>query len=338
MTPTSEDAAAISSGGTRGELNSSPTSSSSGGVPPASVLGERDHFSKLLQNNREWCKARLAADPKFFERLCTQQNPEYLWIGCSDSRVPANQILGLQPGEVFVQRNVGNQATHTDLNCMSCLEYSVKELQVKNVIVCGHYGCGAVKAALKLPSKTTNLVNCWISDIRECRNQHRAELMGLEGLEAQVDRLCELNVLRQTFHVATSPVVQAAWDRGQELHLYGVVYSLKDGQIKKLVGPISGNGDFECDQADFESHGASYVAAAAAAAAAAVAEAGAGVSNLSVVGTTLDGRVSLNGVTLTSEAGAEDGRTSAAQVDALRAYINTAKVHNRIAEHVNGWH
>ncbi|PNW79196.1 hypothetical protein CHLRE_09g405750v5 [Chlamydomonas reinhardtii] len=333
MAPSSEDVA-VSGGGSQELSNSSPTSSSSGG---AGVLGERDHFSKLLQNNREWCKARLAADPKFFERLCEQQNPEYLWIGCSDSRVPANQILGLQPGEVFVQRNVGNQATHTDLNVMSCLEYSVKELKVKNVIVCGHYGCGAVKAALKLPSKTTNLVNCWISDIRECRNQHRAELMQLDDHQAQVDRLCELNVLRQAFHVATSPVVQAAWDRGQELHLYGVVYSLKDGQIKKLVGPISGNGDFECDQADFESHGATYVAAAEAAAAAAVAEVGAGVGNLNVVSATLDGRVSLNGVTLTSEA-KEDGRSSAAQVDALRAYINTAKVNNRIAEHVNGWH
>ncbi|KAG2429546.1 hypothetical protein HXX76_010781 [Chlamydomonas incerta] len=336
MAPSSEDVT-VSAGGSQELSNSSPASSSSGGAGTAGVLGERDHFSKLLQNNREWCKMRLASDPNFFERLCKQQNPEYLWIGCSDSRVPANQILGLQPGEVFVQRNVGNQATHTDLNCMSCLEYSVKELQVKNVIVCGHYGCGAVKAALKLPSKTTNLVNCWISDIRECRNQHRAELVELDGLEAQVDRLCELNVLRQTFHVATSPVVQAAWDRGQELHLYGVVYSLKDGMIKKLVGPISGNGDFECDQADFESHGATYVAAAAAAAAAAVAEVGTGVSNLSVVGTTSDGHVSLNGVTLTSES-VEDGRSSAAQVDALRAYINTAKVHNRIAEHVNGWH
>ncbi|PNH10217.1 Carbonic anhydrase 2 [Tetrabaena socialis] len=177
---------------------------------PASM--DLDPLSRLLRKNKAWSAARAQEDPDYFNKLLNQQAPEYLWIGCSDSRVPANAILGLAPGEVFVQRNVGNQATHTDLNCMSCLEYAVKELKVRvrNIIVCGHYGCGAVKGALKLPSKTTNLVNCWISDIRQCRNEHRSELMALPTLEAQIDRLCELNVLRQTFHVATTSTAGAA--------------------------------------------------------------------------------------------------------------------------------
>ncbi|KAF6266235.1 carbonic anhydrase [Scenedesmus sp. NREL 46B-D3] len=180
------------------------------------------------------------ADPEFFNRLVNQQRPEYLWIGCSDSRVPANQILGMAPGEIFVQRNVGNQAMHTDLNLMACLEYAVKSLKVKTIILCGHYNCGAVKAALQLPHTTPGLVNCWISDIRECRNQAEAELRGLQP-EQQLARLCELNVLRQVFHVATSPVVAGAWAEGQEVHVYGAIYDLADGHLRKLAGPINGD-------------------------------------------------------------------------------------------------
>eukprot|EP00201_Polytomella_parva_P017124 CAMPEP_0175056484 /NCGR_PEP_ID=MMETSP0052_2-20121109/10701_1 /TAXON_ID=51329 ORGANISM="Polytomella parva, Strain SAG 63-3" /NCGR_SAMPLE_ID=MMETSP0052_2 /ASSEMBLY_ACC=CAM_ASM_000194 /LENGTH=251 /DNA_ID=CAMNT_0016321525 /DNA_START=83 /DNA_END=835 /DNA_ORIENTATION=+ len=195
---------------------------------------------KLLKNNRSWAKSK---GPDFFNSLVSQQNPQYFWIGCADSRVPANVILGLDPGEVFVQRNVGNQACHTDLNCMSCLEYAVKELKVRCILVCGHYGCGAVKAALKMPSKTHSFVNHWISDIRECRNQNREEMLSLPSQEAQYDRLCELNVMRQTFNVCTSPVVQDAWDKGQDLVVYGVVYSLKNGFVQKLVGPIRNDAD-----------------------------------------------------------------------------------------------
>ncbi|KAG1670190.1 hypothetical protein FOA52_014966 [Chlamydomonas sp. UWO 241] len=212
-----------------------------------------DHLEKLMENNRQWAAERLAIDPNYFARLCAQQSPEYLWIGCADSRVPANVIMGLASGELFTQRNVGNQATHTDMNVMSCLEYAVTELKVKVIIVCGHYGCGAVKAALSLPSKTTGLVNCWISDIRECRNQHHNELKALGSQEEQVDRLCELNVMRQTFHVCTSPMVQNAWDRGQELSVYGVIYSLKDGLVHKLVGPLTQ--DNAClDIMEYEEH------------------------------------------------------------------------------------
>ncbi|KAG1674448.1 hypothetical protein FOA52_003053 [Chlamydomonas sp. UWO 241] len=210
-------------------------------------------FARLLDLNRQWAEERVATDPSYFQRLLAQQAPEYLWIGCADSRVPANVIAGLAPGEVFVQRNVGNQAMHTDMNTMSCIEYAVTALRVKTIITCGHYGCGAVKGALSMPSKTQGLVNCWISDIRECRNQHHNELKALGTTEEQIDRLCELNVMRQTFHVCTSPVVQNAWDSGQELSVYGVIYSLKDGLMKKLVGPLTR--DNAClDILEYEAH------------------------------------------------------------------------------------
>eukprot|EP00882_Tetradesmus_deserticola_P017543 GHRQ01018794.1.p1 GENE.GHRQ01018794.1~~GHRQ01018794.1.p1 ORF type:complete len:296 (+),score=68.33 GHRQ01018794.1:120-890(+) len=159
----------------------------------------RHSFDGLLAANREWAAAVRAADPEFFNRLVNQQHPEYLWIGCSDSRVPANQILGLAPGEIFVQRNVGNQAMHTDLNLMACLEYAVKSLKVKTVILCGHYNCGAVKAALQLPHTTPSLVNCWISDIRECRNRAEDELRGL-GPEQQLARWAAAAAKRMQLH------------------------------------------------------------------------------------------------------------------------------------------
>ncbi|KXZ44262.1 hypothetical protein GPECTOR_70g493 [Gonium pectorale] len=267
---------------------------------------ETDPMDKVLGRNKAWSAARIAEDPEYFNRLCKQQSPEYLWIGCSDSRVPASCILGLVPGEVFVQRNVGNMAIHTDVNCMSCLEYAVR-----NVIVCGHYGCGAVKAAIKMPSKTHNLVNCWISDIRQCRDEHSAELMALPDLDSQVDRLCELNVLRQTFNVCTSPVVQSAWDKGQSLHVYGLVYSLKNGLIRKIVGPISASDDYLHDQAMFARRSSSYVGYADADPAEEPERPGQGTPNMK--------RPSFQ-----------------ARVDALNAFMNTMQVSNRIAEHV-GW-
>lgn len=208
-------------------------------------------LDKLMVANKLWSDHQTVQDPEYFERLCNQQAPEFFWIGCADSRVPANVILGLEPGEVFVQRNVGNQAMHVDLNCMACLEYAVTALKVKVIIVCGHYGCGAVNGALRMPSKTSSLVNCWISDIRECRNQHEDELRAMDD-PTQVDRLVELNVMRQTFHVCTSHVVQAAWDQGQQLEVYGVVYNLKDGLMNRLVGPFANNNTFSQDIKTFE--------------------------------------------------------------------------------------
>ncbi|PNW74408.1 hypothetical protein CHLRE_13g607350v5 [Chlamydomonas reinhardtii] len=302
---------------------------------------ELDPLNKLLRKNKAWSAARLAEDPGYFQRLIAQQAPEYLWIGCSDSRVPANAILGLAPGEVFVQRNVGNQATHTDLNCMSCLEYAVKELKVRNVIVCGHYGCGAVKAAIKMPSKTQNLVNCWISDIRECRNEHRTELMALPTTEAQVDRLCELNVLRQTFNVCTSPVVQHAWDQGQQLFIYGVVYSLKDGLMRKLVGPISKTGDFEMDQSSFIERGSSYIDVGMSAAAAAMnmpdRRGGSSAPRGAPGSVVVNGRQQADSMgDGLSPSGGIMAMSFRSRMEAFNAYMNTMQVNNRIAEHV-GW-
>eukprot|EP00798_Chlamydomonas_sp_ICE-L_P008113 gene8113-1360_t len=206
----------------------------------APSAGVQDKLAGLLKNNRSWAAEQAKIDPEYFTRLKDMQAPEYLWIGCADSRVPANTILGLNPGEVFVQRNVGNQASHRDMNCMSCIEFSVTALGVSTIIVCGHYNCGAVKAALTLPSKTPGLTNCWIADIRESRNQNMKELSTLSE-EKQVEKLCEYNVLRQVYHVCTSPTVQQCWDEGKEMTVYGVVYSLEDGLLKQLAGPITSN-------------------------------------------------------------------------------------------------
>lgn len=212
---------------------------------------KKDKLARLLANNKEWAADMVKTNPNFFNKLKDGQSPEYLWIGCADSRVPANQIVGLDPGEVFVQRNVGNQAHHSDMNCMSCIEFSVKALGVRTIIVCGHYKCGAVKAALTLPQKTSGLTNCWISDIREARNQHMKDLEGLT-LEKQVEKLCEFNVLRQVFHVCTSPTVQEMWAQGEEIQVFGVCYSLDDGILKQLVGPITSNEKIEDqEQQDF---------------------------------------------------------------------------------------
>lgn len=202
-------------------------------------------LDKILSNNCAWAEECVAEDPLFFSSLVHAQTPEYLWIGCADSRVPANTLLGLKPGEVFVQRNVGNLATHKDLNCMACLEYAVEHLNVKHIIVCGHYNCGAVQAALTMPSRTGGIVNLWIQDIRNVRNQHADELQAIDDSQEQWDRLVELNVVSQLYNVCTSPTVQAAWDRGQKLAVHAVCYNLHDGRLKEIEGPISSVFEFE---------------------------------------------------------------------------------------------
>lgn len=198
-----------------------------------------------LQRNREWADEMLDLDQDYFRKLSSSQTPEFLWIGCSDSRVPADQLMGLAPGQVFVQRNVGNLATHKDMNCMSCLEYGVTALKVKHVIVCGHYGCGAVRAALELPCKTSGLVNLWIQDIRDVRDKFANDLVSLESGEERWKKLIELNIMQQVFNVCTSPVVQQAWSFGQPLSIHGLVYTLKDGLLKEITQPISGMADLE---------------------------------------------------------------------------------------------
>ena len=191
----------------------------------------------LLQNNREWADAVRAGDPQFFSRLANQQRPEYLWIGCSDSRVPANQITGLAPGEVFVHRNVANVVVETDFNVLAVLQYAVDVLGVRHIIVCGHYGCGGVIAALD--NFRHGMIDNWLSGIRALRRIHRCELDALAP-EAAADRLCELNVLAQARHIAHTTILEDAWERGQAIAIHSWIYRLGNGLINPLAPPITG--------------------------------------------------------------------------------------------------
>ncbi len=188
-------------------------------------------LSHLFESNRKWAEALRASQPEFFEQLSRQQTPEYLWIGCSDSRVPANQIVGMLPGQIFVHRNVANQVVHTDFNCLSVIQYAVDVLQVKHVIVCGHYGCGGVQAVLK--GRRVGLVDNWLQHVRDVWCKHAAELVGMEEA-AQFDRLCELNVRAQVASVAEPTIVQDAWARGASLSVHGWIYSLRDGLLRDM--------------------------------------------------------------------------------------------------------
>jgi carbonic anhydrase len=187
----------------------------------------------LFENNRRWSESRRRSDPDFFARLARQQAPEYLWIGCADSRVPANEIIGLDPGQVFVHRNVANVVDHTDLNCLSVIQYAVDVLKVKHIIVCGHYGCGGVIAAMG--DRQMGLIDTWLSLLREVAHANRDELRLLEGA-ARVDRMCELNVAAQVQNLCHSTIVQNAWHRGQPLSLHGLIYHLEDGLLRDLLG------------------------------------------------------------------------------------------------------
>ena len=193
---------------------------------PVSVL------SQLFANNRAWAAEMTRQDPEFFSRLSHQQAPEYLWIGCSDSRVPANQITGLPPGEMFVHRNVANVVVHTDLNCLSVMQYAVDVLKVRHVIVCGHYGCGGVQAALE--GASFGLIDNWLRHVQDVAEKHAEALARCGDAEARLRRLCELNVREQVTNVCRTTVVQAAWERGQELSVHGWVYALEDGLLRDL--------------------------------------------------------------------------------------------------------
>jgi carbonic anhydrase len=186
----------------------------------------------LFDKNREWASSVKTSDPDFFQKLAAQQNPEYLWIGCSDSRVPANQIVGLLPGEIFVHRNVANVVVHTDFNCLTVLQYAVDVLKVKHVIVVGHYGCGGIQAAYE--DADNGLIDNWLRNIKDVQHRHRARLEAIEDEEARLDVLCELNVMTQVAHVCHTTIAQNAWARGQKLAVHGWVYSLKDGLLKDL--------------------------------------------------------------------------------------------------------
>jgi carbonic anhydrase len=187
---------------------------------------------QLFENNARWVTARTAQDPDFFARLARQQTPEYLWIGCADSRVPANEIIGLDPGEVFVHRNIANVVVHTDMNCLSVLQYAVEVLQVKHVIVCGHYGCGGVLAAMR--QQPYGLIDNWLRNIKDIYTRHVDEIEGIEDETVRGDRMCELNVMHQVANVCYTTIVQGAWQRGQPLSVHGWIYGLKDGRLKDL--------------------------------------------------------------------------------------------------------
>lgn len=190
-------------------------------------------YERLLQDNKEWAKAVSQEDPEFFDRLAHIQTPEFLWIGCSDSRVPADRITGTQPGEIFVHRNIANMVIHTDVNLFSVLDYAVSHLKVKHIIVCGHYGCGGVKAAMS-NHDFKYVLNMWLRHIKDVHRLHDEELSKIKDEEECFDRLVELNVMEQVMHLAKTSVIQRAWKHEQRPDLHGWVYGLKDGLIKPV--------------------------------------------------------------------------------------------------------
>jgi carbonic anhydrase len=186
----------------------------------------------LLANNRAWAAEMTRREPDFFRRLSLQQAPEHLWIGCSDSRVPANQIVGLLPGEMFVHRNVANVVVHADLNCLSVIQFAVDVIHVRHILVCGHYGCGGVRAALR--NDRLGLIDNWLRHVQDVRGKHRAQIDALPDETSRHDRLCELNVIEQVVNVSQTTVVQEAWLRGQALSVHGLIYGLGDGLLRDL--------------------------------------------------------------------------------------------------------
>jgi len=195
-------------------------------------------LNALLENNHDWAQRIEKEHPGFFTELAKIHKPEYLWIGCADSRVPANQILNLAPGEIFVHRNIANVVVHTDLNCLSVIQYAVEVLQVKHIIVCGHYGCGGIAAALE--TKSHGLIDNWLRHIRDVYRFHAAELDAIEDPAEKEDRLCELNVIEQVSNICNTTLVTNAWEAGQDLRVHGLIYSLADGQLKNLGVTASG--------------------------------------------------------------------------------------------------
>jgi carbonic anhydrase len=198
-------------------------------------------LKKIFDQNKEWAKNETSSDPHFFKKLSEQQNPEYLWIGCSDSRVPANQISGMLPGEVFVHRNIANIVSHTDLNCLSVIQYGVEVLKIKHIIVCGHYGCGGVKAAWE--DKENGLIDNWLRNIQDVQRFHQTELDCFHTEKEKLDRLCELNVIEQVVNVCRTTIVQGAWKLNQQLAIHGWMYNVEDGILKDLDICITNQGE-----------------------------------------------------------------------------------------------
>jgi carbonic anhydrase len=194
-------------------------------------------LTDLFENNRAWSERIRRIDPEFFNKLSRQQSPKFLWIGCADSRVPANEIVGLLPGELFVHRNVANVVVHSDLNCLSVMQFAVEVLKVEHIIVVGHYGCGGVAAALQ--DRRVGLADNWLRHVQDVHAKHEPRVSAEAGVARQVDRLCELNVIEQVANVCQTTIVRDAWDRGQELNVHGWVYGLKDGLVRDLGTSVS---------------------------------------------------------------------------------------------------
>jgi carbonic anhydrase len=205
-------------------------------MPPSTL-------APLIVQNRAWSDSRRKEDPEFFSRLVSQQAPEYLWIGCADSRVPANEIVGLMPGELFVHRNVANVVVHTDLNCLSVLQYAVEVLKVKHVMVVGHYGCGGVQAAMN--NLKLGLINNWLRHIQDVGQKHVEHLATIVEESDRADRLCELNVIEQAINVCKTTVVEGAWERGQDLSVHGWIYRLSDGLVRDLGLSVSSTDEID---------------------------------------------------------------------------------------------
>ena len=194
--------------------------------------GKMKKLSHLFENNKTWASKISASCPDFFSRLTEQQAPEYLWIGCSDSRVPANEIVGLLPGELFVHRNVANLVIHTDMNCLSVLQYAVDILKIKQVIVCGHYGCSGIKAALEI--KPHGLVDNWLRHVRDIYRRHQANLDAISNEPERMRKLCELNVIEQVINAGNTTIIQDAWTRGDEITIHGWIYDVADGLLRDM--------------------------------------------------------------------------------------------------------
>lgn len=200
-------------------------------------------LTQLFENNRQWATQITQSNPEFFKKLAEQQSPEYLWIGCSDSRVPANEIVGLLPGELFVHRNVANLVIHSDMNCLSVIQYAVEVLQVKHIIVCGHYGCGGIRAAIE--NSPHGLLSNWLSHVRDTYRRRSDKIMCTTDANQRLDRLCELNVIEQVVNVCNTTIVQSAWNKRQQLTIHGWIYGISDGLLNDLGICISSTAELQ---------------------------------------------------------------------------------------------
>lgn len=216
-------------------------------------MSKDDFYKKILDNNKTWVEQKLDINPNYFKRLSERQNPPLLWIGCSDSRVPANEMIGAEPGDVFVHRNIANMVIHSDMNMLSVLDYAVNILKIKNIIVCGHYGCGGIQAAMR--NDSVGLIDNWIRHIKTVYRLHQDELNEIENEEERFNRFVEINVKEQVYDLAKTSIVQQAWERNQELSIHGWVYGLNSGYVTDLEVNVTSNQELdEVYQLRFKKH------------------------------------------------------------------------------------